>query len=165
MEHKIELFDSIKVLEKIEKASSIVTRDSAKAKDYWIGTFWIQRDYPLTDWETKRNERIHTFLLTHRDFKVHQIQEYVWREKLLTNKYKTLSPFIENFTQYMLSELERLGFLEREWLFIAETKDEKLHLREIQAYKVIIIPNIEVIHGIARRRILMLVDVPEGSLA
>lgn len=124
----IELRDSIKILEKLERKRQRLREvtDTAVAIDYMEYFVVPGVRPPLTEWQRRRNDRIYEFLNKHDEFTIREFHLYVWRERLLLDeRYHShkplatfmdspLSTFIRNFTRYLIWELIHAGILEEE---------------------------------------------------
>lgn len=120
--------------------------DSGRVTEYMEIILRIYRDYPLTDWELERNKRIYIFIVSrfNKEFEYRELLYYVYRERLLYDERKILSPFIENFSKYLLSELVYLDYLtHRKYTFNKIVKE---------CYFVNLIPPLDMINLITLRR-------------
>ena len=122
--------------------------DVCKVKELVIVVGWVLRDYPLTDWELMRNERIVKFLSEQKVFKVSDFQLFVWFEQVSMQMQRAFggygkqmfhyrSDYIKNFCKYLFMVLEEKGYVRKVGL---------------DSYVVVEVPSIELINEISRRR-------------
>ena len=128
--------------DKILAADNTYPWDVGRVRELVVAVGWVLRDYPLTDWELKRNERIVRFLGENRVFRVSDFQRYVWFEQVRLQEQRGLfyyrSCYIRNFCDFLFGVLEEKGFVRRVGL---------------DRYLVLEVPSLDFINEVARRRI------------
>jgi hypothetical protein len=112
-----------------------------------VAVGWVSRDYPLTDWELKRNERIADYLSEHKVFRLSDFQRCVWWEQMHMQEQRAFagakqmfyyrSRYIENFCNFLFMVLEEKGMVRKVGL---------------DSYIVVEAPSVELINEISRRR-------------
>jgi hypothetical protein len=108
---------------------------------------WVLRDYPLTEWELKRNERIASYLSVHKVFRLCDFQRFVWFEQIRMQEQRAFggakqmfyyrSRYIKNFCKFLFMVLEERGMVRKAGL---------------DSYVVVEAPSVELINEISRRR-------------
>ena len=137
------------LLDAVRASDMSVPVDVGRVKEFAIVVGWVLRDYPLTDWELKRNERIVEFLCGRRVFRLADFQRHVWFEQVFMQEQRGFggydrqmlhyrSRYIRNFCNYLFSVLEEGGYVRRVGL---------------DSYEVLVAPSLEFINEVARRRI------------
>jgi hypothetical protein len=122
--------------------------DVGRVKELVVAIGWVLRDYPLTEWELKRNERIANYLGEHKVFRLSDFQRFVWFEQIRMQEQRAFGSFskqmfyyrsryIENFCKFLFMVLEERGMVRKAGL---------------DSYVVVEAPSVELINEISRRR-------------
>ena len=121
--------------------------DVGRVKELVVAVGWVLRDYPLTDWELRRNERIVDYLSEHKVFSLNDFQRCVWWEQMHMQEQRAFagvkqmfyyrSRYIENFCKFLFMVLEERGMVRKAGL---------------DSYVVVEAPSVELINEITRRR-------------
>ena len=121
--------------------------DMGRVKELVVAIGWVLRDYPLTDWELRRNERIADYLSEHKVFSLNDFQRCVWWEQIRMQEQRAFggvkqmfyyrSRYIENFCKFLFMVLEERGIVRKAGL---------------DSYVVVEAPSVELINEITRRR-------------
>jgi hypothetical protein len=121
--------------------------DVGRVKELVVAVGWVLRDYPLTDWELRRNERIADYLSEHKVFRLSDFQRFVWFEQIRMQEQRAFggakqmfyyrSRYIENFCKFLFMVLEERGMVRKAGL---------------DSYVVVEAPSVEFINEITRRR-------------
>jgi len=122
--------------------------DVGRVKELVVAVGWVLRDYPLTDWELRRNERIADYLSEHKVFRLSDFQRFVWFEQIHMQEQRAFGSFpkqmfyyrsryIENFCKFLFMVLEERGMVRKAGL---------------DSYVVVEAPSVELVNEITRRR-------------
>jgi hypothetical protein len=121
--------------------------DVGRVKELLVVVGWVSRDYPLTDWELRRNERIASYLNEHKVFRLSDFQRFVWFEQIHMQEQRGFagakqmfyyrSRYIENFCNFLFMVLEERGMVRKAGL---------------DSYVVVEAPSVELINEITCRR-------------
>jgi len=122
--------------------------DVGRVRELVVAVGWILRDYPLTDWELKRNERIVEFLAENKLFRLSDFQRRIWFEQIHMQEQRGFggfkqmfyyrSDYIKNFCRFLFSVLEERGYVKRVGL---------------DSYMVLEVPSVDFVNEVARRRV------------
>jgi hypothetical protein len=122
--------------------------DIVRVRELVVAVGWVLRDYPLSEWELNRNERIASYLSEHKVFRLCDFQRCVWWEQLHMQEQRAFGSFsrqmfyyrsryIENFCKFLFMVLEERGMVRKAGL---------------DSYVVVEAPSVELINEISRRR-------------
>jgi hypothetical protein len=123
--------------------------DVGKVKELLVVAIgWVLRDYPLTDWELKRNERIADYLSEHKVFRLSDFQRYVWWEQIHMQEQRAYGSFSKQMFYY------RSRYIQNFCNFLFMVLEERGMVRKVglDSYVVVEAPSVELINEISRRR-------------
>jgi hypothetical protein len=122
--------------------------DVGRVKELLVVVGWVSRDYPLTDWELKRNERIANYLGEHKVFRLSDFQRCVWLEQMHMQEQRAFGSFSRQMFYY------RSRYIENFCNFLFMVLEEKGMVRKVgfDSYVVVEVPSVELINEITRRR-------------
>ncbi|RLC85256.1 MAG: hypothetical protein DRJ03_12200 [Chloroflexi bacterium] len=116
-------------------------------KHFWLSEVWVPVvvPFPITPWHKTRNDRIYRFFLLKKEFELHDLVKYVWREQYLYFFGYKYSAFIRNFTKYLINELIERGILretifDRKLIYEVVRKPSRELINELCAYTWVVDP-------------------------
>jgi hypothetical protein len=122
--------------------------DVVRVRELVVAIGWVSRDYPLTEWELKRNERIADYLGEHKVFRLSDFQRSVWWEQIHMQEQRAFGSFSKQMFYY------RSRYIENFCKFLLMVLEEKGMVRKVglDSYVVVEAPSVELINEINLRR-------------